>query len=117
MRSERPPGLKISAALSGGDALVRLAGEVDRNTSPDLRTRLHELLRQRPARMIVDLARVSYMDSSGVGTMVEIKRLVERQAGRLILAALQPRVRSVFEITQLDKFFTLVSAVDEARSP
>jgi anti-sigma B factor antagonist len=54
------------------------------------------------------------MDSSGVGTMVEIKRLVERGGGRLVLAGLQPRVRSVFEVTQLDRFFDIAKDINDA---
>ena len=108
-------GLKIGTTVDGDTRLVALTGEVDLNTSPQLRARLHEIIEAGFGRLIIDLAGVAYMDSSGVGTLVEFKRKVERQGGSVVLARPQARVRSVFEITQLDKFFTIVASVDEAR--
>ncbi len=114
--NHRPIELKIRTTSAGGGSIVHLIGEVDLRTSPSLRSRLMHLLQDNPARIVVDLTRVSYMDSSGVGTLVEAKRLVERKGGQLVLAGLQPRVRSVFEITQLHTFFRIVNTVDEAGS-
>jgi anti-sigma B factor antagonist len=113
----RPVELKIRTASAGaGGPTIQLTGEVDLRTSPALRSRLLAVLETEPARVVIDLSKVGHMDSSGVGTLVEAKRLLERQGGRLVLAGLQPRVRSVFEITQLDTFFLIVDTVDEARS-
>jgi len=94
--------------------VVRVSGEVDLRTSPQMREVLLRVAHKNPKRLIVDLSDVSYMDSSGVGTMVEIKRLVERGGGRLVLAGLQPRVRSVFEVTQLDRFFDIAKDINDA---
>jgi anti-sigma B factor antagonist len=103
---------------SANDALgtvVRLGGEIDLNSAPAFRTSLLEFVAQRPQRVILDLANVTYIDSSGVGTIVEFKRRLERSGGRVILAALQARVKSVFEITRLDRFFIIVESLDEAQ--
>ena len=107
--------LRISVVADGDCQTVALTGEVDLNSSPQLRSRLLELIESHVGRLILDLAGVDYMDSSGVGTIVELKRKLERRGGQVVLARLQPRVRSVFEITQLDKFFTIVNDLDEAR--
>ena len=112
--SSQPDELRIDLADVNRGRLVRVAGEVDLHSSPQLRTLLLQVLEQEPELLILDLSAVSYMDSSGVGTMVELKRLAERQGGQVVLAGLQPRVRGVFEITQLDKFFAIVDNVDEA---
>ncbi len=107
--------LEISASRDHGTQVLRLRGEIDLENSPQLRERLLDIVQQQPPRMIVDLTGVSYMDSSGVGTLVELKRNLERSGGRLVLVGLQPRVRSVFEITQLDKFFVIAASLAEAR--
>lgn len=112
--SEQTDGLKIDTTVRDDGHIIRVTGEVDLRTSPHLRNRLLQLIEKHPKRLVIDLANVSYMDSSGVGTMVEIKRRLERSGGQVILAGLQPRVRSVFEITQLDKFFDIVEDVDKA---
>ncbi len=100
---------------SDGDRhVVSLSGEINLRSSPNLHASLLEIIEGRPDRIILDLSGVSYMDSSGIGTLVEIKRRVERYKGSLILAALQPRVRSLFEITKLERFFAIAADVAEA---
>lgn len=98
-------------------ATVRPAGEVDLHNSPQLRAKLHAMLDRRQTRIVIDLSQVSYMDSSGVGTIVEAKRRADREGAALVLAGMQPRVRSVFEITQLDKFFTILDDPEQAKQP
>lgn len=107
-------GVKITSRQLGDGSVLKVEGEVDLRTSPLLRNAAVEILAQRPARLIIDLTEVAYMDSSGVGTMVYLKREIERNGGKIILSGLQTRVRGVFEITQLDKFFTITQSVDEA---
>ena len=114
MRDESPT-LEFNTIPDERCPVVQLKGEVDLRTSPDLRERLLQLVEQRPERVILDLAGVDYMDSSGVGTMVEFKRYLERREGQLVLTGLRPRVRSLLEITRLDQFFTIAANVDEAR--
>ncbi|MFG0284278.1 MAG: STAS domain-containing protein [Phycisphaerales bacterium JB039] len=89
-------------------------GDVDLSASPSLRLRLREALEQRPARLVVNLGGVDYMDSSGVATLVEGLQIARRASTTLVLANLRDRVRSVFEIARLDTVFTIVGTVDEA---
>ncbi len=110
---DRPGTLTINTAVAGGTPVVSVRGEVDLRTSPRLRILLLEHASRVTGPLVIDLSGVSYMDSSGVGTMVYVKREVERRGRRLVLAGLQARVRGVLEITHLDKFFTIVDRVDE----
>lgn len=96
--------------------LFEVKGEIDIRTSPELHDALMRSVTERPARMVLDLAGVTYMDSSGVGTLVEIKRQLERNDGTLVLAALREQVKGLFEITRLDKFFKIAASVEAARS-
>lgn len=99
-----------------GDALIlTLSGEVDLHSSPQLRATISEMIQNAKPRVILDLSGVPYMDSSGVGTLVEAKRLVEREEARLFLVNPQKRVMGVFEITHLDRFFTICASVEEAK--
>ena len=80
--SETP--LQIRMTGDGDTRVVEVTGEVDLNSSPELRGKMLELIEQHKGRLVVDLAGVDYMDSSGVGTMVELKRRVERQGGHVV---------------------------------
>jgi len=113
--NEADSRLQIDAQPEEGGAVLRLAGDLNMHTCSELRTKLLELIEQQPGRLIVDLSGVGYIDSSGVGTMIEAKRRLERTGGRIVLAGLQARVRSVFEIARLDRYFKIAPSVEEAR--
>jgi len=113
--SERQQNLDIRTSREPDATIVKISGEVDLRTSPQLRDVFLELLETKPQRVILDLTGVGYVDSSGVGTIVELKRRAMQDNGTVILVGLQARVRSLFEITRLDKFFTITATVDEAR--
>lgn len=112
--SNSDAGLDIKTVMADGAPVIHVAGEVDLRTSPRLRVQLLEAAGKAQGPFLVDLSGVSYMDSSGVGTMVFVKRELERGGRRLVLIGLQSRVRSVLEITHLDKFFTIVPSINEA---
>ncbi len=99
---------------SDGATVVVLSGDVDLHHSPDLHAELVELAGERPPRLLLDLAEVPYMDSSGVGTLVEVFRRVSSYKGKMVLFGLNDRVRSVFEITKLDRFFTICETEAQA---
>jgi len=94
--------------------VVVLSGDVDLHHSPELHTQLVEVTDRRPKRLMLDLTDVPYMDSSGVGTLVEVFRRVSAYKGKMVLFGLTDRVRSVFEITKLDKFFTICDTEAQA---
>ncbi|MDA1025385.1 MAG: STAS domain-containing protein [Planctomycetota bacterium] len=94
--------------------LVTPIGEVDLARSPVLRSRLKEILSASPARLVVDLSQVPYMDSSGVATLVEALQQSRARDCSLFLVGLQDRVRSVFEIARLDTVFTITSDTTSA---
>lgn len=95
--------------------LVSIAGEIDFSRSPALRTELLSWLGKEPKRMILDLAEVPYMDSSGVATLIEALQ-VQRNAERsLVLCNLQERVRGIFEIARLNMVFQIADDLDQAK--
>lgn len=97
-----------------GATVVVAVGEIDMRQSPDFHRALVELVAERPFRLVIDLTQVSYIDSSGVGTLVEIFRRVKGYQGKLALVAPAPRVMSMFEITRLNQFFHIVATEQEA---
>jgi len=90
-----------------GTIVVTPVGDIDLGRSPSVRAAIASANARRPNRLIVDLAAVPYMDSSGVATLVEALQIARRENSVLLLCGLQPRVRSVFEIARLDNVFTI----------
>ncbi len=94
--------------------VVVLAGEIDLHQSPALHAALVDVASRRPRRLVLNMTEVGYMDSSGVGTLVELLRRVNNYKGKLALVNLSQRVRGVFEITKLDKFFQIHASEEQA---
>lgn len=98
-----------------GDALVvSVRGEITLAQTPSFHQSLVTLCAQTPRILVVDLSAVPYMDSSGVGTLVDIYRKIRARGCNMALVGLTDTVRSLFEITKLDSFFTILPTRDEA---
>jgi len=106
--------MKIQSTNQGDIQVLELSGELDYHSSPELREKLTELSGKQTPKILVNLGGVDYMDSSGIATFVEAFQKAKRYQGRLILAALTPTVRGVFEIAKLDSIFEIASSVAEA---
>lgn len=94
--------------------IVRVFGEVDLYTSPDLRKQILSAVHGRPAMIIVDLQHVNYMDSSGVATLVEGLQQVSKYKGKFGITHLRSGVREVFELSRLDRVFDIYDSVELA---
>lgn len=108
--------IEVSIERNGSTVLVRPVGEIDLGTSVTLRQKLREAQAGQPQKLIVDLAMVPYMDSSGVATLLESMQTARRTNHKLVLCSLQQRVRSVFEIAKLETVFTIAEDADKANS-
>jgi anti-sigma B factor antagonist len=106
--------LQIHTDTIPDGAIMRPVGEIDLSCAATLRQRLGEVQNAQPERLVIDLSSVPYMDSSGVATLVEAMQIARRTGSKLVLAALQDKVRSIFEIARLDMVFSIVDTVDDA---
>ena len=88
--------------------LVKVGGDIDFSRSPELRAELMGLLKQPVARLVIDLAGVPYMDSSGVAVLVEALQLQRKRNQKLVLCNMQPKVKGIFEIARLHTVFKIV---------
>jgi len=88
-----------------GVALVKIEGEVDMHTSPRVRDALVAHFESPTTGIVVDLSGVSYMDSSGIATMIEGLQWSTRESKKFVLAGLTPAVMDVFVLTNLKDVF------------
>jgi anti-sigma B factor antagonist len=93
--------LKISVDRAGKDAIVQLSGRVDVDSSPELRDRLRTLLSEEvlPQTIIVDLAGVSYIETSGIATLIEALRIARHHQTKFRLQGLSGAVLRLFQVT------------------
>ncbi len=94
-----------------GVMIYQVDGEINISTSPDLKKQFEK---QPSKKLVVDLAKVNYIDSSGLATLVELLKKTKSQGGGLALAGMSDKVKSLFEITKLDKLFPIFATQQEA---
>ena len=99
--------LEISTQNLDNAVIVRIGGDVDLYSSPEVRNTILDLTGKKQKNILVDLHQVNYMDSSGVATLVEGLQQVNRYKGKLILFGLDAAVKEVFELSRLDKIFEI----------
>jgi anti-sigma B factor antagonist len=95
--------------------VVYLQGEVDLASAPQLRRGIYELIDNGSQRIAVDLTGVEFMDSTGLGVLIGALKRVREGGGALVLAGIRPAVSRVFEITGLDRIFTIHESLTEIR--
>lgn len=106
--------LVVQTQVRDGVSFVLPKGDIDLTASPTLRTELKKIQSSRPMRLVIDLAGVPYMDSSGVATLVEAMQIARKNNTKLVLCSMTDKVRSIFEIARLDTVFTIAENAEAA---
>ncbi len=106
MTSSPNPGAEM-VKLNTKEHVLPLEGEIDLHVSPRISASLGALIDDKPKQVIVDLTKVSYIDSSGLAVLIEGMQNVEAYGGKFALAGLQSSVRPIFEIARLDQVFRI----------
>lgn len=96
--------------------VVEVRGEVDVYTAPRLRERLIEVVDGGARSVVVDLSRVDFLDSTGLGVLVGALKRLRLAGGELALVCDREKLLKVFRITGLDRVFTLHDTVEAATS-
>jgi anti-sigma B factor antagonist len=98
--------------LDGG-VVVRLAGELDLYNAHQVREALLACSAENPAKLVVDLGEVQFVDSTALGVLVEVRsRMEDKQA--FLLAAPGSETRRALEVSGLDRHFNVRDSVDDA---
>ncbi len=106
--------LVIEQKIIGDMIVLRPDGDIDMARSSAIRKVVTEVVRTRPAKLVIDLTAVGYMDSSGIATMIEALQSSMRNKMKFFLVGVGQKVRVAFEITKLIGMFTICDTVEDA---
>jgi anti-sigma B factor antagonist len=106
--------MKIEIAEHKGVKVFELSGEIDMHSSPALRRELMIFVQKKVPVLCVDFGGVSYIDSSGIATLVEGLKGMMSYGGRLKLLGIPQRVAEIFTFSKLDKVFDIYRSLDDA---
>jgi anti-sigma B factor antagonist len=105
----------IKTEQLGDDAyVISLAGEVDLYTAPEFKQQLLEVIGQGGKQVIVDFSDTTFIDSTTLGVLVGGVKRLRTNDGQLSLVCSDRNITKIFEITGLDRVFTIYPTRDEA---
>jgi anti-sigma B factor antagonist len=106
--------LSLETRQVNDHTIIEVGGEIDVYTAPKLRERITELVDEGYRKLIIDLEKVEFMDSTGLGVLVGGLKRVRTNEGSLELICTQERLLKIFRITGLGKVFAIHSSQAEA---
>lgn len=107
--------MNIKESMHGDVAVVALKGNLmGEPDTTDVRQKVYSLLEADVKKVVLDLGKVKWINSSGLGALIAAMTSVKNKGGDLRLANVTEKVESVFMITQLIKVFKTYETVDRA---
>jgi anti-sigma B factor antagonist len=94
--------------------VISLAGEVDLYTAPEFKQQLLDVIGKGAKDVVVDFSNTTFIDSTTLGVLVGGVKRLRAQDGRLSLVCSDRNITKIFEITGLDRVFTIYPTRDEA---
>ena len=106
--------LALDSHTDGPFDVIEVDGEIDVYTAPRLREAIVAAIESDHTRLIIDVEKVEFLDSTGLGVLVGALKKVRADGGTLDIVCTQERILKIFDITGLDKVFGLHRTVAEA---
>lgn len=106
--------LDVETTQQGTTTVLTLRGEIDVYTAPRLRQAIVDAVDGGTQHLVVDMEGVDFLDSTGLGVMVEGLKRIKGREGTLSVVATQDKILKIFDITGLNKAFSMHRSVDEA---
>ena len=106
--------LKLGHHAKDGIEVIDVQGEIDMYTAPRLRELLIDLVSKGSYQLVVNLDKVGFLDSTGLGVLVGGLRRVRAHDGSLDLVCTQQRILKILKITGLTEVFGIYETVDQA---
>lgn len=104
------------AEVDSDTHVIELAGEVDLYTAPEFKERMLQVIDGGKKRVLVDLSKATFIDSTTLGVLVGGVKRLRPSGGSLALVCSDPNITKIFEITGLDRVFPIHESRDEALS-
>jgi len=107
--------MKVSVAAHQGYQLVSVTGKITiGNGDIYLRETILKIIGEGHKKIVLDLSKVSYMDSSGLGELISIYQCVKHSLVDLCLVGLNPKIYSILALAQLVALFPIYDSVEDA---
>jgi anti-sigma B factor antagonist len=97
-----------------GTAVIALTGEVDLYTCPEFKEELLRVIGDGAAVVVVDLTATTFIDSTALGVLIRGVERLRMDGGRLAVVCIDPNMTKIFEVTGLDRVFSIHRSREDA---
>jgi anti-sigma B factor antagonist len=108
--------MRLKESHEDGVVIFALSGAIDLHYAPTLRSLFQSKLNERCPALIVDLSAVDFIDSTGLATLIEYHRDAGAHGGIFSLAGINPNLKAIFDVVQLEKVLAIFPTVAEAKA-
>lgn len=105
--------MEFVSSTHRGTPVLKILGRLDAASVPAFKQECLKLLTA-DIRLVIDCTELTFVDSSGLGSLVAVLRTFNKQDAAIRLAGILPEVRSIFELTRLNKVFDIFNSVEDA---
>lgn len=109
--------LNLDVSILDSDTIIVATGEIDLATVTQLSTALGNAVDTGSTRVVVNLDKVGYIDSAGLGALVGAHKRLKARAGALVVRCSEPRVLRLFALTGLTKVLVIEGGPEDPAEP
>ncbi len=106
--------MEINQREKSGIVVLDITGEIDLYNAPEIKDIINQLIEAQKYNVIINLEKVTYIDSSGIGALISSLSNLKKYQGGLKIINVFASVRKVFELTKLTSFFEIFDKEDDA---
>jgi len=106
--------MDITKRTKGDIVVLDISGEIDLYNAPEIKDIINKLIEEMKYNVIINLEKVSYIDSSGIGALISSLSNLKKYQGGLKIINVYASVRKVFELTKLTSFFEIYDSEEDA---
>lgn len=109
-------GIRLETGINeiDGMKILSVAGEIDVYTAPQFREAVDNIIAAGQKHLIIDMSDVTYMDSSGFGTLLSATRRLRPQGGTINLVKCSASIDRILRITRLNTVFNTYDSIEDA---
>ncbi len=104
--------MEIKLNSAGKVKIIEIIGKFDIENTEEFEVVFNKQIESKPSILAIDLNKLDYIDSSGIGCLIKSLNNIKNQKGVLILVGLKPMILNVFKLAKLDLFFQIMTNDD-----
>ncbi|GBF41055.1 anti-sigma factor antagonist [Leptospira levettii] len=104
--------MELKLNTTGKIKTIEIAGKFDIESTEEFESIFNKLIESSPSLVSIEMSRLDYIDSSGIGSLIKSLNSLKNKKGKLLLVGMKPMIQNVFKLAKLDMFFEILSTSD-----